>query len=131
MAKILIIDDEDLVRGLLKTILERKGYDVAAAADGEAGQKLLSEQEFDLLITDLIMPGREGLELIQEISRDFPNLPIIAISGGGRMGATSSLHMARLFGASRTLAKPLRAEELLEAVEEVLKNPSSGSGSEG
>lgn len=129
MARILVVDDEDLVRSLLKTILERQGYAVVAAADGEEGRALLEAGGFDLLVTDLIMPGREGLELIQEVARDYPGLPIIAISGGGRMGAVNTLQMARMFGASRTLAKPLRAEELIEAVEEALKKrPASTDG---
>lgn len=120
MKKILIIEDDDLLRNLLTRFLSKHGYQTESAEDGEKGLLCLKETVFDLIITDIIMPGKEGIETIQEIRSILKDLPIIAISGGGRMSADSYLPLAEMLGANCTLAKPFRNEELLNKVRELL-----------
>jgi DNA-binding NtrC family response regulator len=118
--RILIIDDDHQLRAMLRQMLERAGYEVAEAANGADGLKLCRIQVPDLVITDLIMPEKEGVETMLELKRDFPNTPVIAISGGGRAGTVDYLPIARRLGARRTIAKPFSREEMLDAVREVL-----------
>ena len=120
MKRILVIDDEDQVRKVIRHMLERAGYATIEAKDGEIGLRLHRKQPADLIITDIFMPEKEGLETIREILRDFPDAKIIAISGGGLTGALSYLNLAKSFGALRTLAKPFNRRELLTVVRELL-----------
>ncbi len=120
MAHILVIDDEDQVRATLGQMLAREGYEVVVAPNGKVGMQLFREQGAHLIITDIVMPEKGGLETIMELRRDFPDVKIIAISGGGRVDPESYLTLAKGFGALRTLAKPFEREELLEAVRELL-----------
>ena len=117
---ILVIDDEEPVRTVLRQMLEKEGYNVEEAADGAVGLSLLQDHPIDLIITDLFMPEKEGIETMREVRRSFPQVKIIAMSGGGRMGKLDFLPMAESFGAQRTLAKPFERKELLEAVRAVL-----------
>ncbi len=121
MKRILVIEDDIQVKALIQKILERAGYEVIAASDGAEGLKLLRENPADLIITDLIMPRKEGLETIMELRRDYPDVKIIAISGGGRFEPESYLETARQMGAARTFTKPFENEELVAAVQELLK----------
>ena len=116
MARILIIDDEELARYALRDALQSAGHDVAEAEDGIAGIKLYRAETFDLVITDIIMPEKEGLGTISEILEDNPTQKIIAISGGGRVGYGGHLESASMLGASSTLAKPFSDKELLDCV---------------
>ena len=118
---ILVIDDEESIRLLLRTLLELEGYLVLEASDGIKGQQIYRNSPTDLVITDLIMPGKEGIETIRDLRREFPDIKIIAVSGGGRIGPESYLKMAKGLGALRTLRKPFDRESLLDAVEEVIK----------
>ena len=120
MAKILIIDDEEQVRLYLRSILEPEGHEVVEAPDGKVGLQLYREEPVDLIITDVFMPEKEGLETIRELRREYPEVKIIAISGGGRTGNLDFLPLAKTFGALRTLAKPFDRQEMLDAVQEVL-----------
>jgi len=122
MPRILIIDDDPQIRNMLKMFLEMNGHVVEAAEDGLAGLKLFGENGADLVITDVIMPEKEGIETIRELRRDHPDIKIIAISGGGQMGSETYLRMARAFGAAKTLQKPFALKELLAAVQEVLNH---------
>ena len=117
---ILVIDDDETIRALLRTILEREGYRVVDAPDGGSGIRRYQESPTDLVITDLIMPGKEGIETIRDLRREFPHVKIIAVSGGGRIGPNSYLKMAKGVGALRTLSKPFDRTVLLKAVEEVI-----------
>jgi len=117
MKKILIIDDEELIREGLKMSLEMEGYEVMIASDGkEAFQKI---QTFlpDVVVTDIIMPETDGIEVILYLRNIEPPPKIIAISGGGRISASDHLRMARKLGASVTLAKPFSGAELIECIE--------------
>jgi YesN/AraC family two-component response regulator len=121
MANILIIDDDQQILNMLSQILKRAGYEVVEALDGKQGLKLYRENPTDLIITDIIMPEKEGLETIMELQRDFPDVKIIAISGGGHNLAENYLYMARVLGVQRTFAKPIARDELLKSVSELLK----------
>ena len=121
MARILIIDDDEQLLAMLRQTLEREGYEVMEASDGNEGLRRYRENPTDLIITDLIMPEKEGMETIMELRRDFPDVKIIAISGGGRVDPWQYLSIAKSFGVQYTFAKPIERKELLNAVRELLK----------
>lgn len=117
-AAILVIDDDDGVRQFISFILKRAGYAVTSLADGTGVEAELSARHFDLVITDLIMPHREGLELIRSIGRMSPQLPVVAVSGafgGGFLDAAQKL------GAAEVLLKPLHPDDLLRCVRKALE----------
>jgi CheY-like chemotaxis protein len=120
MAKILVIDDEATIRTVIRRTLERAGHTVSEAGDGEIGLKRVKEELPDLVITDLIMPEREGIETIQVLRSDYPTLRILAISGTGPAAEGGPLMDAELFGADDSLAKPFTAGELQECVRKLL-----------
>jgi CheY-like chemotaxis protein len=120
MARILVIDDDPLIRNLLQHMLERAGHEVTLAADGDIGISVYRKQPADLVLTDLIMPGKEGIETIRELVQEFPGVKIIAMSGGGRVNSAGYLGLAGKLGASRTLAKPVERKVLIDTVEELL-----------
>ena len=122
MARILIIDDDIQFRSMLRQVLEREGYKVVDASDGKRGMRLFRQEQPDLVITDLIMPEKEGIETIIDLRRDFPEVKIIAVSGGGRIGPENYLHMAKDLGAQYTFAKPFDRKEILRAVRELTEN---------
>ncbi len=124
MKQILVIDDESQIRRLLKKTLTRECFDVLIASNGNEGMKLLSDNSVDLVITDIIMPEKEGLETIREILKVNPDLPIIAMSGGGKNSPEGYLQMAQAFGAHATLEKPVAIEDLLFTVNKALNNQS-------
>ncbi len=120
--RVLIIDDDTQVRGMIYKMLNEEGHEILVAANGEEGMQIIkSEPEIDLVITDLIMPEKEGIETIMEIRQDFSHIRILAISGGGRIDAKGYLSMAKQLGADLTLAKPFVKQELIEAVQELLE----------
>jgi CheY-like chemotaxis protein len=121
MARILVIDDDEQVLDMLYESLTREGYDVLRASNGEQGLNLYREEPVDLIITDLIMPEKEGIETIIELRQDFPDVKIIAMSGGGRIGTKDYLSMAKIFGVQRTFTKPVAREQLLDAIRELIK----------
>ena len=122
MARILLIDDNAELRHLLRLQLEGAGHAVLEAPDGGEGIRLYRSGRVDLVLCDLFMPGKEGLETIREL-RGAGEGRIIAISGDGPVDASDFLRMARMLGAARTLSKPFDAPTLLEAVREVLQAP--------
>lgn len=120
MATILIIDDDAALREVLRKILAAHGYEVLLAPDGEEGLALQRKRPADLILTDIIMPGKEGLETIRELRKEHPRVKIIAMSGGGTLRPADYLPAARQFGADRTLTKPFENDALLAVVREVL-----------
>ena len=122
MARILIIDDDDQLRHMLCQALEQAGYEAVEARDGQEGLEHFRATPTDLIITDILMPGREGLETIMELRRAVPGIKIIAISGGGQTGNMTFLEVARYLGAQRAFQKPFELRELLNAVREVLES---------
>jgi CheY-like chemotaxis protein len=114
--RILIIDDEEMIREGLKTTLELEGYKVLICNDGKEALRSLAIFQPDLVITDIIMPEADGIEVIITL-RNMPLPPkIIAISGGGRISAGDHLKSARQLGAANTLTKPFSSAELLESI---------------
>jgi CheY-like chemotaxis protein len=120
MSRILVVDDESRIRMLLNTILSRKGYEVEEAPEGAAAIRLCREKDYDLVIMDLIMPEQEGLETIMQLRREKPDLPVIAISGGGKTGNLDFLNTALKLGAQRAISKPFSNQEILDNVSELL-----------
>jgi DNA-binding NtrC family response regulator len=120
MRRILIIDDEPYILLMLKKMLERAGYEVDLASNGREGMAVFEQDSADLVITDIIMPDKEGLELILEMKKKRPELKIIAMSGGGRISPESYLECARHFGAEKVFQKPFRQKEIVSAVKELL-----------
>ncbi len=120
IARILIIDDEPAVRRALRTQLERAGYQVTEAPDGRAGLELHAADPADLIITDLFMPDFDGIETIRELRRVAGGVKVIVVSGGDSSGRLSMLGDARLLGADRAFSKPVKPEELLKAIGEMI-----------
>jgi len=116
MAKILVLDDELSILVMIKKMLEKEGHDVELALNGIDGMELFEKNKPDLVITDIIMPQKEGLETILELRKKYPKLKIIAISGGGRVGPEGYLPSAKLLGADRVFQKPLVQKEFMQAV---------------
>lgn len=119
MAKLLVVDDDEAVQMMLKLMLENDSHEVVTAENGTQALKCLREQLPDVVILDIIMPEKEGFETIVELRRDYPGLKIIAISGGGAIGATDYLKLAKTLGAHLTIEKPIRKEELQAAVRQL------------
>ncbi|MGH7607548.1 MAG: response regulator [Gemmatimonadales bacterium] len=123
MARIVLIDDHDDVRGALRATLETAGHDVLEANDGTQGLWLLAGNAVDLVITDIFMPGQDGIEALRRIKQDYPAVKVIVISGGDATGRLDLREDALLLGAARALRKPIRPDTLLAAVEDVLGSP--------
>lgn len=120
MARILIIDDNAQLREMLNLMLAQAGYDVTEAGSGEMGVNLYRANPADLVVVDILMPEKGGLETIVELKRDFPNARLIGISGGFQKKTDENKTLAELLGVHRTLSKPFAPEELLKAIREVL-----------
>lgn len=116
MAKILVFDDEPSILLMIKKMLERAGHEVDIALNGREGMELFEKNKPDLVITDIIMPEKEGLETILELRKKNPELKIIAISGGGRIGPEGYLPSAKRLGADMVFQKPLAQKEFLQAI---------------
>jgi CheY-like chemotaxis protein len=122
MAKVLIVDDNPDICFLMKRLLEMNGHDALTAFNGHDAIDCLEEHDpFDILITDIIMPKMDGIELIMAIRPKYPQLKIIAISGGGRIPAEEYLEMARLMKVNHVLTKPITSADLLTAVNDLFK----------
>ncbi len=118
--KILVIDDDISITRLLKKILENEGHTVQTACDGKEGLSILDDKtDIDLVITDIVMPEKEGIETIMAIRRNKYDVKIIAISGGGRLKPDSYLTVAEKLGADEVLKKPFDTMELLDAIKKI------------
>jgi DNA-binding response OmpR family regulator len=134
MKRILLIDDDHHILLMIKKMLERAGFEVELASNGNEGLELFKRIQADLVITDIIMPEKEGLETIRAMKRLRSDLKIIAMSGGGKISADNYLNTAKIFGASKVLEKPFSQKTLISAVTELLGASSgdylnTGSGS--
>ncbi len=123
MPRILIIDDDSAVRATVRHLLERAGYEIIEAADGREGSRMLDG--VDLVITDLLMPEVDGVDLLGMIRRQGLTLPVIAMSGGGKVDSKSYLDVARALGAFATIAKPFELDHLLSTVRDALASRRS------
>jgi DNA-binding response OmpR family regulator len=120
MARILLTDDDESFRRMLRLTLVRMGHTVDEAKDGAQAWTKFQTQPADLVIMDLIMPEKEGLETIRLFRKNKISVKILAISGGGRVDARDMLTVARQFGADAALAKPFSNEELAQALKLLL-----------
>lgn len=127
MARILIVDDDLNIRHLFRCLLERAGHEVLDANDGEVALRVFKETLPQLMITDVLMPNKEGLELIQEVKALQPNVSVIALSGGGVVDINDCLAFADGFGADKVFAKPIKPHILLEAVKKCLTTEPASS----
>ncbi|NYZ10970.1 response regulator [Azospirillum sp. RWY-5-1] len=123
MASVLVIDDDEMVRTMLLRTLARGGYEAIGACDGVDGLARFRQAPCDLVITDIFMPNKEGLATIMELRRCFPDIRIVAISGGGARASLDVLPVAEALGACRTIRKPFTPQEVLAVVREVLGDP--------
>jgi YesN/AraC family two-component response regulator len=126
MANILLVEDEPLVSETLSSAMKSKGHTVVTAGNGVEGLKRFTERPFDLVVTDIIMPDKEGIEMILEMRRHNPDAKIIAISGGGRTGNVEFLKMAESLGAMATLKKPIRLAEFLSVLNDCVGRTAGG-----
>jgi len=128
--RILIIDDEPTALDLLRRILEMKGYDVLSAVDGQEGIRQFRYQPCDLVITDMVMPVKGGLQTILDLRKHAPDLPVIAISGGGTIAKERYLTVAGYLDNVITIAKPFTVDEVTGAVEKLLEAQEPGPSKE-
>lgn len=120
MANILVADDEELARFTIREILEAEGHAVIEAKNGIETIVLFNKQPVDIIVTDIIMPDKEGIETIIELKRDHPAIKIVAISGGGRTRNLDFLDLAKRYGADAVLAKPFSEQELIDVINPLL-----------
>ncbi|MEN6445213.1 MAG: response regulator [Candidatus Cloacimonas sp.] len=122
MAKILVVEDDTSFRNVLVQMLKNAGYFVQQAGDGNQAIEICDEFNPDLVLTDIIMPNKEGLETIQDLMASKPNIKIIAMSGGSKYGPSSYLPLAKELGAKAVLQKPFMRDEMIKVIEEVLSS---------
>ncbi|HEY0837615.1 MAG TPA: response regulator [Azospirillum sp.] len=120
MTKVLVIDDEDIVRLTLCQMLEAAGYEVTEASDGRKGVAMQAGDPADIVLTDILMPGQEGIETIVQLRQLTPGVKVIAISGGARVNNVDLLEVARAMGADAVLAKPFTMRELIGALDDCI-----------
>jgi len=121
--RFLVVDDDTGVREMVCRMLESEGHEVINAVDGADGiRKIKSHPDINVVITDLIMPEKEGIETIREIKKDFADVKILAISGGGKSDPDNYLRLAKAMGAHSTLSKPFVKKDLIDAVEKLFES---------
>ncbi len=124
MARVLVVDDEEFIRFTLRQMLEKAGHEVIEAVNGQDALDAFQRTTVDLVITDIIMPEKEGIETIVELRRQRPDLKIIAVSGGGRTRTLDYLDIAERLGADSAIAKPLKRKTVMDAVNKALGHAS-------
>jgi DNA-binding NtrC family response regulator len=120
MARILVIDDQEPIRRVVRRALEQDGHEVYDASDGELGMEILESQSFEVVITDIFMPGQDGIVTLRQIRKRFPDVKVIVISGGDSTGMMDMRQDAELLGAVKSLQKPFNAREIMELVRDVV-----------
>jgi DNA-binding response OmpR family regulator len=121
MPRILIVQDDDDFAGLLSEMLVERGYEILAVKNGNQGLSALAEQSFDLVVVDISVPEKEGVETIRAIKKINPALPVVAMTGGGISSGDLSPNLAQSAGASETITKPFRIGKLLIVINEILR----------
>lgn len=127
MARILLIDDDGPIRNMLGVLLKRFGHTVIPACDGQEGLEMFPFVAADLVITDMVMPKKGGLDVIRELKGKHPLVKVIAMSGGGAFGETHPLDTALQLGVNRAISKPFSGDHFMAAVNEVLAGAATGS----
>src|SRR6058998_3441516 len=126
MARIIVIDDQEPIRRIVRRALEQEGHEVLDASEGEMGMQLLERHTAAVVITDIFMPGQDGILTLRQIRKKFPAVKVIVISGGDSTGLLDLRHDAELLGAVKSLQKPFSAREIMDVVRDVLKQKDSG-----
>lgn len=133
MTRVIVIDDEEDVRIVLREVLAREGFEVEVASNSDEGMDLLRKRKADLVITDVIMPGKDGVAAVYDIRMEFPNTKIIVISGGGNLGGgyepgaiktAAYLASASAVGADLTMTKPFDRQDLVNAARRLVAQPA-------
>jgi DNA-binding NtrC family response regulator len=128
MKKILLVDDEAAIRSMLRVLLKKESRLFVEASNGTEAQAILETGPCDLIISDVIMPDCDGIELVMAIRRKLPEVPVIIMSGGGRVHASHYLNLAEKLGAARVFEKPFNSSELCAAVSELLGETAEPAG---
>ena len=123
--KILLVDDEESIRTMVRMVLGEENYSFDEASNGSEALSIMEEKPFDLIITDVIMPDCDGIELVTTVRKKLPDIKVIVMSGGGRVRADHYLDLAEKLGASRVFEKPFNTAELRETVSELLSETGS------
>jgi CheY-like chemotaxis protein len=118
--RVLFVDDDPDARELARVQLELEGFVVVEAADGVEALRVLDTLNVDVVVTDIFMPDEDGIELIQDLRRTRPSLPIVAITGGGAHHDTTALRVAAALGAGALLLKPIESEDLVAAIQRAI-----------
>ena len=124
--RILVVDDDDGLRLLIRRVLERDHYEVVEARDGEEGLRAYRSAQPDLVLLDLFMPVKDGVEMLRDLRAEFANPKVVTMSGGGSRNDVTILQTARLLGSQASLVKPFGAPELLKVVREMVGDALSG-----
>ena len=120
MNTVLVIDDDPVIRSVVRRVLEEKGFEVSTAGDGQSGLRRFAELNPDLVMVDILMPGKEGIATILELREAHPDARILAMTGGGNFTAGDVLRIAELLGADNSLKKPFHPAELVATVKRCL-----------
>ena len=121
MARIIVIDDQEPIRRVVRRALEKEGHEVLEASDGEIGEQLLERSPADVVITDIFMPGQDGIVTLRQIRKRFPAVKVIVMSGGDSTGMLDLRRDAELLGAVKSLQKPFNARDIVDVVRAVLQ----------
>ncbi len=121
MARILVIDDQEPIRRIVRRALELQGHQVLDASDGEMGMQVLARHGADVVITDIFMPGQDGILTLRQIRKLYPDVKVIVMSGGDSTGMMDLRRDAELLGAVRSLPKPFNAKEIIDLVRQVVE----------
>ncbi|MCP4599455.1 MAG: response regulator [Proteobacteria bacterium] len=119
MERILVVDDDNLIRRNLRSNLQDAGYDVEEAPNGKWAIEIHRQNPVDIIITDIVMPEKGGIQMLSELRQEFPDLKIIVMSGGGLLPPQDHLDVAQSFGAVKTFVKPVSFKSILDAVREL------------
>lgn len=120
MTNILLIDDDDVLRNTVSKVLEQNNFSVTGLKDGSKAIAEIKSKKYDIVVTDIVMPNKEGIETIQDIRHINPHIPILAVSGGGLTGADTILELAIMMGANGSLTKPFDTAVLVRKITELL-----------
>ena len=120
MNSVLVIDDDPVIRSVVRRVLEKKGFEVSTAGDGQSGLSRFAELNPDLVMVDIVMPGKEGMATILELREAHPDARILAMTGGGNFTAGDVLRIAELLGADNSIEKPFAPAALVSLVERCL-----------
>ncbi len=125
LKNILLVDDEESIRKMVRAVLGEEEYAFTEASNGVEALEIMETQSFDLIITDVIMPDCDGIELVMTVRKKLPDIKVIVMSGGGRVRADHYLNLAEKLGAARVFEKPFNTAELRETVSELLSETDS------